>query len=284
LETVKRPKRGWLVVKERRERRDRPYTLTDADVLSLLEKIDSSTDYAHLDFGSSPQAEELKAYYEALMKHRDKALIALAWLFFKRGSEVLGVRLGDVFIDEEDKKVEVTFTVKKKAKTFKVCPKCGEKNARKARYCKACGSSIVDVPVRRKASKTPTIVVKRKTLENPFARTFVRWIRVLKRFQLSPEAYVFPPFDVAKKTFNFERHLTVARFDQILQRLDYTLTSHMFRYGAAEKYLRLKYTPHEVAQFGDWASSVMVEKYAKRKGITPEQERFAEELGWYERK
>lgn len=37
------------------------------------------------------------------------------------------------------------------------------------------------------------------------------------------------------------------------QKLDPTLTSHMFRYGHSEKLFRLGYTPYEVKEIGELA-------------------------------
>jgi hypothetical protein len=101
-----------------------------------------------------------------------------------------------------------------------------------------------------------------------------RWVEALKALGCEREGYVFPPFKYFAKSFHFERHLTVQRFNQILQRLDSTLTSHMFRYGSAEKFLRLDYTPYDLKEIGDWSSTHMPETYARRLGLTRSQTKF----------
>ena len=254
-------KRGWLKNKERLERRDRPKTLTDAQVMELIRKIDEMEKYT-----------KLQKSFDNLIRTRDKALIALSWIFFKRGSETLRVKRKDVYFD--NKQLEVTFSINKKSKQAKICPSCHQKNSSKSMYCRLCGYNIEDVePVKKEEESF--IVTKRKNIKYPFCITFVEWIIALKG--CDGEHYIFPPFIYLKRAFRFSRHITVQRFDQILQKLDHTLTSHMFRYGHSEKLFRLGYTPFEVKEVGDWQSSRMPEIYAKRKGFTVSQRKFAED-------
>ena len=72
--------------------------------------------------------------------------------------------------------------------------------------------------------------------------------------------------------------MTVQNLDSILKRLDPKMKSCLFRYGGAEKYLALGYTPYELKEIGDWSSSKMPEVYAERKGITPTQRRWSEDI------
>lgn len=89
------------------------------------------------------------------------------------------------------------------------------------------------------------------------------------------EAALFPKYHYFGG-FRFDEPLkTVERLDQILQNLDPTMTSHMFRYGASERYLRMGYTPIDLKEIGDWASSKMPELYAEKKNLTPAQKRFS---------
>jgi hypothetical protein len=122
------------------------------------------------------------------------------------------------------------------------------------------------------------VVTKRKTAKYWPCRFATAWVDRLDELRCGPECYVFPPFNVLIGGFRFDRHLTVQRYDQILQRLDPTLTSHHFRYGAAEKLLRLGYTPHDLKELGDWSSTLMPDVYAKRSGYTPSQTRFAMDI------
>ena len=52
----------------------------------------------------------------------------------------------------------------------------------------------------------------------------------------------------------------------------------MFRYGAAEKLFILGYTVYDVKEAGDWASIKMPVEYAKKKGLSVAQKKYAEDL------
>lgn len=256
--------RGWLVNMERRKRRDRVGTLTDSQVIVLVRKIEDLPRYTKLNEGA-----------DRLIRRRDRALISLAWTFFKRAGETLRVRLADVFYDESE--LSVTFNISKKKKGVKVCPDCEEQNGRGASFCRKCGTDLRVTPI---AEVGQTLVVtKRKSMDYPFCGVVVEWIETLKDLECVPESWVFPGYNYFAGRFLFgsRKPLSVQRFDQILQRLDATLTSHMFRYGQSEKLLRLGYTPTDLKEIGDWSSSHMPEVYAKRTGWTPAQAKFAKD-------
>lgn len=256
--------RGWLVNMERRKRRDRAGTLTDPQVMNLVSKIEAMKKYTKLNEDA-----------DRLIRLRDRALVSLAWIFFKRAGETLRVRLADVYYDESE--LSVTFNISKKKKGVKVCLKCGDQNGRGASYCRKCGTDLRITPV---AEIGQTLVVtKRKSMGYPFCRVVVEWIEALKGLKCKSESWVFPGYNYFAGRFLFEsrKPLTVQRFDQILQRLDATLTSHMFRYGQSERLLRLGYTPTDLKEIGDWSSSHMPEVYAKRTGWTPAQAKFAKD-------
>lgn len=253
-------RRGWLVNKSRKTRRDRVGTLTDQDVIKLVNEIDEMEKYTKL--------KELKN--DQRMRKRDQAIIALSWIFFKRAGENLRVKLGDVYVD--DSELAVTFHISKKAKGVKFCGSCGEETWRRARFCRKCGEDISHIPITEVGQTlTPT---KRKSMEYWACPYVARWVEALKGLGCEREGYVFPPFNYIADAFQFERHLTVQRVNQILQRLDPTLTSHMFRYGATEKFLRLDYTPYDLKEIGDWSSTHMPETYARRMGLTRSQTKF----------
>lgn len=202
-------------------------------------------------------------------------MISLTWIFFKRGKEVLRVKLQDVYYDQ--KELMVTFRIEKKRKRFKLCPNCGTKNARKAKFCRSCSFDLSQAETIEEG-REPQNITKIKSMEFPFCKYVVEWVNTLKSLNPPENSYLFPPFNYFAKTFQFNKHLTIQRFDQILQRLDQTLTSHMFRYGAAEKLLILGYTPYEIKEIGDWSSSRMPEEYAKRKGLTISQRKFIKDV------
>jgi len=256
---------GWLTNKERAERREMAQTLTDSQVLELVQKIDSITEYTKL----SEEADKL-------MKLRDKALIAANWIWFKRGNEILHLRFGDITITE--KELMVSLLIEKKNKTYRICPSCKEKNSRKASYCKKCGSNISTVELEQTGTKSSR-KTKTKSIDFPFCKYVVEWYRKMEEMEAKPTAWMFPRYHYFSRAFLFygDKPFTIQRYNQILQRLDYTMTSSMFRYGGAEKYLRLGYTPYELKEIGDWSSSKMPEIYADKKGLTPSQKKFSED-------
>jgi len=264
--------RGWFKNPERKRRRDRSGTLTDSQVMQLIKKIETIDKYTKLDRES-----------DRLVRLRDKALIALSWIFFKRANEILRVRLADVYYDENE--LSITFHISKKKRSVKVCPSCNEGNGKRAKYCRKCGFDIRNVKVEKTGGSVT--VIKRKSMEYPFCRHVVEWVETAKKLRCKPEDFIFPPYNCRAGGFMFgseeyekngrkvsPHRLTVQRFDQILQRLDPSLSTHMFRYGAAEKFLRLGYSVHDLKEIGDWSSTRMPEVYAGRKGLTPSQTRF----------
>lgn len=258
--------KGWLANKDRRERRDMAQTLTDKQVENYIKKIETVPEYSKLDKEA-----------DRLLRVRDAALVGLAQTFFKRGNENLHVKLGDVYYDASE--LVVSLHIEKKRKTLKFCPQCQKKNARLAKFCRFCGLDISLVKP-KETGKEDQIVTKRKSVNYPFCKPIIEWIDALKKLELDPKAWLFPRYHYFSRAFLFyaEKPLTIQRFDQILQRLDPSMTSSLFRYGGAEKYLRLGYTPFELKEIGDWSSSKMPEIYATRKGLTPSQKRFTEDV------
>ena len=95
---------------------------------------------------------------------------------------------------------------------------------------------------------------------------------------LPKTTYVFPPFKTFEGyDFDFNEHIKCARLGRIIQDLDESLFSAVFRYGASEKYLLLGYTREELRQIGDWADVRMPEIYAKRAGLSPGEERWSKD-------
>ena len=232
-------RKGWLVNKKRRARRDRINTLTNSDVMKLITAIDKAKNYTkyHQDI-------------DKLIRLRDKAVIALGWMFFKRGNELLGVRVGQaeiIFKTKNDKTEEylvVQFVIQKKKKYRKFCPYCETRskptsNAKDANFCRNCGNSLTEVvPV--SVGKDSDPIPKSKLLSYLFCKYVVEWLDYVKTKKVDKENFLFPPYKRwlgfrfghgEEKSENSLYHITVQRLNQILQRLDPTLTSSMFRYG-----------------------------------------------------
>jgi len=280
-------KKGWLVNKKRLARRDRLNTLTDKDVMNLITAIDALPNYTKF----------LVKDVDTLIRLRDKAIIALGWMFFKRGNELLGVRVGQVEViskvtkGKSEEYLVVQFVVQKKKKYRKFCPHCETKgkptsNAKDANFCRNCGNSLSEVeplPVGKDSDPIP----KSKLLSYSFCKYVVEWLDYVKTLKVDKQDFLFPPykrwlgfrFDHSEvETEDKMFHLSVQRLDQILQSLDPTLTSSMFRYGHTEQLFYQGYTPSDLKDIGDWESTRMPEIYAKRKGITPATEKFAQDV------
>jgi integrase len=271
LNTKDKPLRGWLANPDRKERRDTANTFTDKDATQLITKINNYPEYI-----SETLTKDSKDL-EHQVKLRDKAMISLNWLFFKRAGEVLSLKRKDVQVT--DRELLVTFQIQKKRKRYKTCPNCKTKNGYKSNFCRECNRNLQDIPVTYEGE--PLIVTKRKTLKNKFTKYIAEWLEEFDRLTDLEEAWLFPPLQVvfASASFSFsnEKPMTVQNFDRILKRLDPRMTSCLFRYGGAEKYLVLGYTPFELKEIGDWSSTKMPEVYAKRKGITAAQRRWSED-------
>lgn len=208
------------------------------------------------------------------------AIIATNWIWFKRANEILRLKFGDVTITE--KEVIVNMLIEKKQKTYKICPnhEMEIKNSRKSKFCKECGSNIQNLDLTIVGVK-PELTTKRKRKDFYFCK-FIEWWHEIMRDKLNADqdSWLFPRYNNLSGKFllHSKNHLTIQWYDKMLQRLDPTMTSSIFRYGGAEKYLMLGYTARKVAEMGDWSNSQMPEMYAKRKGLTPAQKEFADDM------
>jgi integrase len=265
---MKKIVRGWLANSERKTRKDRANTFTNQDALELITKIDAIPTYV------SPK---LDSRFDSLLRLRDKALIATSWIWFKRAGEVLKLKREDVALT--DRELLVTFKIQKKQKRYKICFRCKTRNGVKSNYCRKCQADLKGVEISKEGKVH--IVTKRKTLRNKFARYIVNWLTEFDNLTRLQKSWLFPAlrvvFTSAYFDFQSKNHMTIQNFDRILKRLDYKMTSCLFRYGGAEKYLVLGYTPYELKEIGDWSSSKMPEVYAQRKGITLAQKRWSED-------
>lgn len=257
---------GWLTNSQRRALKEQPLSITDQTVQELLQAIDS------FDWYVSPRLGE---DIDRLVRMRDKALISTTWLFFKRGGEVLRLKRRDMFYD--DSYLYVTFAISKKLRRYKQCKVCSMINGAANLYCRGCGSSLEGVEVMARAA-SDIIKTKRKTLRNPFTIHVLQWLQAYdKAVSRDVSAYLFPALTVRLNcaVWRLDQPMTIQNFDRILQRLNPALTSCLFRYGGAEKYLMLGYSPYELKEIGDWETSVMPEIYARRKGLTEAQRRWS---------
>jgi len=272
---------GWLVRVDRRKRRDDSNTMTDRDITMMINKIRDSTNY------TSPHVSDTVT---ELIKQRDTALIALSYTFFKRVSENLSLKVKDISNDSH--KLTVKYQIEKKSKHYRSCV-CGENNAKASVFCKTCGANIsknkiIEIHV----AGEPEFKTKTKNLKYPYTKYVVDWVNTMKNGALvtgekvesdalvTSESWLFPSYSFFGNCWNVnsKKHLSIARFNQILQKLDTSLSSHLFRYGKTENLLRAGYSKIEISNIGDWSSEKIVETYAKRKNITMEELRFSDDL------
>ncbi len=259
-------KSGWLKNEQRLKRRDSAFTLSDKEALKLIEKIGR---------GNYTKCDEAA---DQMIRLRDQAIIALEQTWFKRGNEGLSLNFSDIGYNETE--VIVTFTIEKKSKAYKICGSCNTKNAKAANFCKKCGIDLKQVEPTR-ASQKPVRRTKSKTRKQVFMPYIVAWIQKLEELKVPRDSWLFPRYHYFSRSFLWStkkyKHMTVERLNQILQNLDPTLTSCLFRYAGAENNLRKGYTPTDLKEIGDWSSSRIPEIYAERKGLTPTQKRFSED-------
>ena len=70
-------------------------------------------------FNQNKESSNILPCLEDQMKARDKALIAIGTIFFKRAGEILHLRKKDILITETE--IRVTFQIEKKKKRMKFC-------------------------------------------------------------------------------------------------------------------------------------------------------------------
>ena len=260
---------GWLKNEARRRRKNTPLCLTDQQVQLILKKIASFQGYT-----------KQESNIDMMIKLRDIALIATNWIWFKRGNEILRLKFGDVTIT--DTHVMINVVIEKKQKTYKICPNHEKeiKNSKKSKFCKICGVNIENLEL-TVIGVNPEPKTKRKSRKFYFCKFLVDWYDIM-RDQLGADldSWLFPRYHnlAYKFLLHSKKPLTIQWYDKMLQRLDPTMTSAMFRYGGAEKFLDLGYTARKVADIGDWSNSQMPEIYAKRKGLTPAQKEFEDDM------
>lgn len=296
--------KGWLKNKTRWNRKEakgefehKP-TFTEEHCRQLLKKIDSIQHYIGVGRKKDKFIAEANPQLNQFIKLRDKTLIILETLFFKRGSEVLRLKRKDV--QKKINAFKITFNINKKRKRIKVCAICFTENGvRKIKHCRECGADITQLPIEYK-EMGQKIKDKRLPFTNSFANIVKEYLNLYDKLNKNAESFLFPPYRVlfgldvkiewkGRKYFkkivekypklkNKRHALTVSQFNLILQRLDKTMTSCLFRYGGAERLLDEGLTPYELKNIGDWASIYMPERYAEKKGQTKAEREYTERL------
>ena len=140
--------------------------------------------------------------------------------------------------------------------------------------------TVANVDPQLVGESSEKVVSKQKTLASPFCLHVGNWVNEMKALRLEPSALMFLRYLYPSQNFLWYAKYPIAiqRFDEILQVLDPSMTSCLFRYGHTEKLYRLGFTEHELKEIGVWSSSRMPEIYAERKSLTPSQKRFADDV------
>jgi len=210
------------------------------------------------------------------LAQRDCALIAMLWLFGKRISEILKLRIKDVW--EENGELRVKFMIEKKAKTYKLC-ECKALNSKTASYCKQCGKSLENAPLKTTKAGEATMVKRKSLLVEPvFYITFWRgeWLKRVR----DVSAFLFPTLVVRhtatgmKVMVNPWRPISRQRAHQLLAM--FGLSPHLFRSAFAKRLLRKTKNIKLIQSAGDWSSISSLLEYARSLGETPEDEQFSQ--------
>jgi hypothetical protein len=267
-----------------RVRRDSSNTLVYADVLRYLETIKTTKSWAD---ESQPQLDQV-------LRMRDSALIAGAWLYIPRRTELVSLKLGALLFTDE---LRTEFLISKKARRVKICERCGARNAGKVRnenkalpfqpsaFCSVCGQDISGTPLTVIAGR----MVKKSlaiSMKEPLTAYIVTWANWLWKRGATDDSWLFPGVDKSMRGFDPRRHLSGKRFYQICRRLDDSLTPHIFRYGHCEALLRMRdknglpmFSHSEISEIIGWSSTAMVDLYSMRHGLTVSGAKYSQLIG-----
>ncbi len=260
---------GWLINKERRDRRDHADTMTLEYISWLIEKIQNMETYS--------------LHGDIYLRLRDIAFIVIAWMFARRPSEVLELRVSD--IKQSGPALAFFFKAKKKLKRYKVCPSCADKNASKALFCKKCATPLKDVQPSMIGDPSLQYFTLYKNKEYSLCVHIMDWLKLARELGADDSSYLFPPYNTGGECFLFDKHITRRWMSDTLSRIDPTLTTCLFRPGGIEYMQKQKkpdgtrkYTDSDIRDIVRLSSERMVRVYGDRKGLSDAQQRFAEDV------
>jgi len=170
------------------------------------------------------KADRLKPEFFAL---RAKALLCILRLTGKRRGEVAQLQLDDFKV--EGGFLNITFRLEKKKRGFKLCPNCGVKNVKEAKFCRQCGFDLSNAPVQRRGKQAES--VKAVPLSDPYVKPILDYISSLEKLEPKPK-YVFP---TVKSLFGSDliiypnQHLTGRQIFNIVRGLSDLVWPHLFR-------------------------------------------------------
>lgn len=266
-------------------RRDSSNTLVYSDVEKYLGII---RDARHWASESEPQL-------DGVLRMRDSAMLAAAWLFIGRRNELVSIKLGDLLFTADS--LEAKLQVEKKKRNIKVCPQCGTKNAAKAHnqnpavpfqitaHCSVCGSDISAVPLTpvpgRLAQKHITV-----SLKEPLTAYIATWTDYLWKHGARDESWLFPRVAPNMLSLWLDQHISGDVFWLLCKRLDPSLTCHTWRYGHTEALLRMRdknglpmFSHSEICELVGWSSTAMVDLYSLRSGLTVSGAKYSSIVG-----
>jgi len=259
---------GWLTNKKRRQRRDHADTMTQEFVSKLIDKIQTIETYS--------------LHGDLYIRLRDIAFIVIAWMFARRPSEVLELKVSD--IKQSGPALAFFFKAKKKLKRRKICPSCNEANAKKSIACWKCATSLKNIQPSVIGDPSLQYFTLYKNKDYPFCIHIVNWLNMVRELGADDSSCLFPPFSFSGNAFIFSKNISVHWMSITLAKIDPTLTSCLFRPGGIEYMLKQtkkdgtpKYTRSDIREIVHLSTEQMVNVYADRKGLTDAQRRFAED-------
>jgi integrase len=262
-------KKGWFKRPEVREFRDRPLPLTPEIVQKMADAI-----------LAAPSLYKIPEPWNRLLRLRNSALLVLFWSFGKRVNEILKLRVEDADFGQD--KASFVFSIEKKAKRHKVCPKCNTKQSLQANFCKNCGSPLSNENIKVFKPPYPIRVVKGKRYlaENEFGgQEFNALLPYIKtwfdeRLKLNKDGYLFPPLRNIKGQpirFDFDSYLSPLQCWKVLKNISSVLAPHLFRYARIKFLLKTTHGNIRLVQRAmDFSSPAPIENYAKSLGLSLE--------------
>jgi len=257
-------RKGFYARPEIREKRFSPIPISKETIMKIVDAIMKEE---HI-------SKDLPKVLKEFLKKRDACLIAILWLFGKRISEVLALRVNDIWIEGDELKAK--FFIKKKAKVLLICPKCKQRNGRMAKFCKSCGESLENAEKKIFKPQEIAIVKKKKITSSDAVAYVIDYLEFLKKYGVSKETPLFPSVLIRQEGKEIgikilRKTMTRQRAFQLLA--TFGLCPHLFRSAMAKRLLReSRGNIMLVKRFGDWSKVDMVLEYAKSIGETHEDE------------
>jgi integrase len=158
---------------------------------------------------------------------RSTALLCIFRLVGKRRGEIAMLKTENVKV--ENNQLTLTFTLEKKVKHFKVCPKCDARNTVDALYCAHCAAPIDNEPLQSKGKQYDS--TKAIPLTDSLTEPIIKYLDYLKH-QAPVPTFFFPR---VKATFGQgyiilpDEHLHGRQVFNLVRQTSDRVWPHLFR-------------------------------------------------------